>query len=164
MAWFSYEKVLDHQSVNPMLKSQNLTTFGFHVYSCYLNYFLTLDPKNLQISFQSICFEYFRAFFIISRIQQDENTCESLSHNWVENVCEPWVIYFICYKNCMLYWLIFELEVEPHLTFFYQELQTSEDWYATNLNPCINRSRQQRFTAGSPSLELTNCRSGLCNL
>ena len=30
-------------------------------------------------------------------------------------------------KNCILYWLIFELEVEPHLTFFYQELQTSKD-------------------------------------
>ena len=64
-----------------MLKPQNLTTFGFHVYLCYLNYFLTLDPKNLQMSFQSIFFEYFGAFFIISRIQQDENTCESLSHN-----------------------------------------------------------------------------------
>jgi len=49
-------------------------------------------------------------------------------------------------------------------TFFDQELQTSEDCFATNLNPFINRSRQQRFAAGSPSLELTNCRSGLSNL
>ena len=41
----------------------------------------------------------------------------------------------------MLYWLIFDLEVEPHLTFFYQELQTSEDWYATNLNPSIQTAK-----------------------
>ena len=47
-------------------------------------------------------------------------------------------------------------------TFFDQELQTSEDWCATNPNPPINRSRRQGFVAGSPSFELTNWRSGEC--
>ena len=108
--------------INPLLKSQNLTTSGIQVYSCNLNYFLALDQINLQISFQSICFKYFiRALFTISKIQQDEKTRKSLSQNWVENVretfCESWwycsvKTYFICYKNCMLHWLIFEFELE----------------------------------------------------
>ena len=48
-------------NINPLLNSQNLTTFGIQVYSCNSNYFLALDPINLQISFQlsvSICFEF----------------------------------------------------------------------------------------------------------
>ena len=47
-------------------------------------------------------------------------------------------------------------------TFLDQELKTSEDWCTTNPNPPINGSRWQGFVAGSPSFELTNCRSGEC--
>ena len=118
MEWIdSVTKKRDIININPLLNSQNLTTFGIQVYSCNLNYFLALDPINLQISFQlSICFEF--SLFIISKIQRDENTCESLSQNWswVENVCDPWwycsvKTYFICNKNCMFYWLTFEFEL-----------------------------------------------------
>ena len=62
----------------------------------------------------------------------------------------------------MLHWLIW-IWVRTAPNFFDQELQTSEDWWATNLNQTINRwSRRQGFVAGSPSFELTNWRSGEC--
>ena len=66
----SVTKKRDIININPLLNSQNLTTFGIQVYSCNLNYFLALDPINLQISFNWVFALNFRALFIISKIQR----------------------------------------------------------------------------------------------